>query len=233
MKEHLQETSILDFQNVDVRLLILNRQWISLTAYYRIGAIYNFVKDEIKFGYNASDDIPASQVLIDGYGQCNTKGSLLMALLRAVNIPCRFHGFTIEQELQRGAIPSFLIALAPKHIIHSWVEVYLNDQWINLEGFILDEGYLKAIQTKFSSDKGEFCGYGVATDCLANPQVDWQGTDTYIQKEGIHDDFGVFDSPDDFYTAHGTNLVGVKKFLYQYFIRHVINLNVKRLRNSQ
>lgn len=233
MKEHLQETSILDFQNVDIQLLVLNRQWKYLTASNRIGEIYNFVKDEIKFGYNASDDIPASQVLKDGYGQCNTKGSLLMALFRAVNIPCRFHGFTIEQELQRGAIPSFLIGLAPKYIIHSWVEVYLNDQWINLEGFILDEGYLKAIQTKFASVKGEFCGYGVATDCLANPPVDWQGTDTYIQKEGIHDDFGVFDSPDEFYAEHGTNLGGVKKVLYQYFIRHIINLNVKRLRNFQ
>lgn len=233
MPQYLKPTKILDFNELTIKDLVESKAWKSLNPVDRVGAIYRFVKDEVKFGYNQSDDIPASLVIVDGYGQCNTKGSLLMALFRAVSIPCRFHGFTIDQELQRGAIPSFLIGLAPKYIIHSWVEVYLNDQWINLEGFILDEGYLRAIQTKFASIKGEFCGYGVATNCLANPPVDWQGTDTYIQKEGIHDDFGVFDSPDDFYAEHGTNLFGIKKILYQYFIRHVINQNVNRLRNSQ
>ena len=75
------------------------------------------------FGYNQSDDIAASDVLADGYGQCNTKGNLLMALLRALAIPCRFHGFTIDQQLQKGAIPTYVFWLAPKYIIHSWVEV--------------------------------------------------------------------------------------------------------------
>ncbi len=37
----------------------------------------------------------------DGYGQCNTKGTLFMALFRSVDIPCRFHGFTIDKKLQK------------------------------------------------------------------------------------------------------------------------------------
>ncbi|MFT5529960.1 MAG: transglutaminase-like putative cysteine protease, partial [Alteromonadaceae bacterium] len=45
------------------------------------------------------DDISASDVLADGYGQCNTKGNLLMALLRGLGIQCRFQGFTIDQQL--------------------------------------------------------------------------------------------------------------------------------------
>ena len=51
----------------------------------RIGAAYAFVRDEIAFGYNLADDLPASRVLEDGLGQCNTKGTLFMALLRHPN----------------------------------------------------------------------------------------------------------------------------------------------------
>lgn len=68
--------------------------------------------------------IAAIYVLADGYSQCNTKGSLLMALLSGLSIQCRFHGFTIKQQLQKFAIPSYIIWLVPKYIIHSWVDVY-------------------------------------------------------------------------------------------------------------
>ena len=47
-----------------------------------------------------------------------------MALLRSVGIPCRFHGFTIDKHLQKGAITGLPYLLAPKNIIHSWVEIY-------------------------------------------------------------------------------------------------------------
>jgi len=76
-----------------------------------------------------------------------------MALLRGLGIQCRFHGFTIEQRLQKGAIPTYVFWLAPKYIIHSWIEVYFKDRWINLEGFILDEQYLSSLQHKFSQIK--------------------------------------------------------------------------------
>ena len=72
--------------------------------YNRIRLVYGFVRDEILFGYNVDDSIPASRVLADGYGQCNTKGTLFMALLRGVDIPCRVHGFTIDKNLQKGAM---------------------------------------------------------------------------------------------------------------------------------
>ena len=223
-------TEILDYEDLSIRNLIKSRAWMKLSDYEKIGAAYTYVRDEVKFGYNMSDDIPASQVLYDGYGQCNTKGNLLMALLRGLGKSCRFHGFTIDQKLQKGAIPGYIFWLAPKYIIHSWVEVFYEGLWINLEGFILDQPYLSAIQAKFPSEKGSFCGYGVATKCLSNPEVDWQGKDTYIQKEGIHDDYGVYYSPDDFYSEVGTILFGIKKWLYERLIRHLINRNVSRLR---
>lgn len=232
-KKYLNNTTIVNFEHKNIQSLINQRGWKNLDNFNKIGAAYQFVKDEILFGYNESDDIAASDVLADGYGQCNTKGNFLMALLRGLGIQCRFHGFTIDQQLQKGAIPSYVFWLAPKYIIHSWVEVYFDGRWINLEGFILDEQYLSSLQQKFDQAKGEFCGYGVATKCLSSPGTDWRGEDTYIQKEGIHDDFGLYDSPDEFYLEKGTNLSGVKRWIYQRVIRHLINMNVSRLRNKK
>jgi len=205
-KDFLKETPMLDFNHPQVQTLIEQRKWRALSQYEVIGAIYNYVRDEVKFGYNADDRLPASQVLSDGYGQCNTKGTLLIALLRAVGISTRFHGFTIFNDLQRGAIPNYLFVIAPKRIIHSWVEVYYNDRWVNLEGYIIDQAYLQQIQHSFAKQSAPFSGFGIATKCLAAPEVDWKGEDTYIQREGIADDFGVYNQPDDFYASYGSNL---------------------------
>tara|TARA_R110002167_G_scaffold149474_2_gene342766 strand:+ start:730 stop:1440 length:711 start_codon:yes stop_codon:yes gene_type:complete len=229
----LESTEMLDFQGEAITRLLESKGWMNLSEYDRIGAAYDFVRNDIRFGYNSSDDLMASQVLSDGYGQCNTKGTLLMALLRALSIPCRFHGFTIDNLLQKGAIPNYLFFLAPKYILHSWVEVYYEGKWVDLEGFILDYGYLSSVQQRFGNRSEPYQGYAIATKCLQRPPVEWKGESTYIQKEGIHDDFGVFDNPDDFYAAHGTNLSGIKKVLYRYFFRHLMNWNVKRIRSCK
>ena len=231
-KDLLKETQMLDFNHPQIQTLIEQRKWRELSQYDVIGAIYNYVRDEIKFGYNADDRLPASQVLADGYGQCNTKGTLLIALLRAVGISTRFHGFTIFNDLQRGAIPNYLFVIAPKRIIHSWVEIYYNERWINLEGYIIDKPYLKKIQRSFANQSEQFSGFGIATKCLAAPDVDWKGEDTYIQKDGIADDFGVYSQPDDFYASYGSNLSGIKKLLFRYILRHLMNLNVNRIRSN-
>jgi Transglutaminase-like superfamily len=231
-KEHLKVTPMLDYSHPDIQRLIEKRGWFSLSQYDVIGAVYHFVRDEMAFGYNSDDTLSASQVLRDGYGQCNTKGTLLMALLRALDVPARFHGFTIFNELQRGAIPNYLFAVAPKRIIHSWVEIYFEGQWLDLEGYIIDQTYLSQIQSKFSDQCETFSAYGIATACLKRPDIDWQGKSTYIQKEGIADDFGIYDQPDDFYREKGSNLSGVKKIAFRYVLRHLMNANVNKIRQQ-
>ena len=232
LTELTEPTELLDFKSPQIQQLIVERRWQALPEFERIGAIYDFVRNEIKFGYNQSDSLPASQVLADGFGQCNTKGILLMALLRANQIACRFHGFTIDKRLQKGAITGWAYVLAPASIIHSWVEIWFDGRWVNLEGFILDESYLIALQQTFPAAK-EFCGFGAAVTDLRDPPVQWKGTDTYIQKEGINADFGIFNSPDDFYRKHGTNLSGVRKWVFESVVRAQMNRNVERIRLSK
>ena len=231
MDHLLRPTALLDYQHPAIETMVAARGWMGLPPFECIGAVYNFVRDDIAFGYNQSDDLPASRVLADGMGQCNTKGTLLMALLRSLGIPCRFHGFTIDKALQRGAITGLAYLLAPRSIIHSWVEVRFDGRWVNLEGFILDRRYLAALQRRFAGHTGPFCGFGAATPDLQSPPVDWCGTDTYIQRDGINHDYGVFDSPDAFYARHGVNLNGLKRWLFQHVVRRWMNRNVSAIRS--
>ena len=231
MKTLQSATPLLDYRSPNIQALITQRDWRILPLYERIGAVYHFVKDEIRFGYNKQDALPASQILKDGMGQCNTKGILLMALFRAVDIPCRLHGFTIKKSLQRGVVPELIYPITPDNILHSWVEIYYESKWINLEGFILDAGFLAALQDKFNDTKS-ICAYGAGTETLDAPDVNWRGADTYIQKTGINQDFGVFNSPDDFFACHEQALSPAKTTLYKYIIRHWMNARVKNIRGA-
>lgn len=226
----LKETPLLNFRAPAIRKLVDQRKWKDLPLFDRAGTVYDFVRNEILFGYNKADNISASQVLADGIGQCNTKGSLLMALMRAVGIPCRLHGFTIHKELQRGVVPELVYKIAPDNILHSWVEIYLEDRWINLEGFILDDVFLSALQQKFVPSRQSLCGYGVGTNCLSAPQVNWVGQDTYIQNTGINNDFSTYTSPEDFYAEHMQAFSPVMKVLYENGIRHVMNWRTNCIR---
>ena len=232
MEIHLQETKILDYSCKNIQHLIEEKQWLHLDPVNRVKSIYNFVRDEIQFGYNKNDDIKASEVLLDKYGQCNTKSTLLMALLRAVNIPNRLHGFTINKKLQKGAITGVWYHLAPSSILHSWVEVLVNEKWYFMEGVILDKEYLTKVQSKHSECKTTFCGYGVYTDNLQNPNIEWNLNNTFIQEKGINQDFGLFDSPDEFYMKHHQSLNFIKKFIFDKIVRKKMNANVARIRNQ-
>lgn len=232
MDRYLLETRMLDYSNHRIQALVNEEKWEELDEFNRIKSVYNYVRDEILFGYNVDDNIAASKVLSDGYGQCNTKGTLFMALLRAVKIPCRVHGFTIDKELQKGAMTGLIYKNAPRNVLHSWVEVFYDNTWYELEGFILDKAYLEKLQKINKDCEGAFCGYGVAVKDFKNPVIDWNGNNTYIQSEGINQDFGIYDSPDELFREHRQEMSGVKTFLYRNVGRHWMNGKVRGIRGG-
>lgn len=232
MERYLEETKMLNFSNKNIQELIKNRHWNEMDEFDRLKSIYNFVRDEILFGYNVDDSIPASKVLLDGYGQCNTKGTLFMALLRACHIPCRVHGFTIDKTLQKGAMTGIVYKKAPQNVLHSWVEVYFEGIWYELEAFILDRKYLSKLQQQNKDCTGAFCGYGVAVKNFQNPAIDFDRNNTYIQSEGINQDFGVYDAPDDLLAEHQQEMSPIKALLYRTIGRSVMKRNVRKIRNK-
>ena len=230
--ELLAATALLDYDAPSIRRLIEKRGWRHLEPDERIGVVYDYVRNEIDFGYNTDDDVPASRVLADGYGQCNTKATLLMALLRAVEIPCRFHAATIDKRLQKGIVPSVVYPLAPSEILHAWVEVQIDAEWRRLEGVILDDEYLDGLRCRLGRPTGELLGYAVGTNDVERPAIDWVGDHTEIQMTGVTRDLGTHDDPDTYYRTAGTNLRGLKAFLYQHLIRHLMNRTITSIRRS-
>ncbi len=230
--ELVAPTAILDYWTAPIQQLVAERGWRQLEPLARIGAVYDYVRNEIDFGYNTDDDITASEVLADGYGQCNTKASLLMALLRAVDVPCRFHAATIHKRLQKGVVTGVFYRLAPEEILHSWVEVLIDADWKRLEGVILDDDYLDGLRCQLGRPTGEFIGYAAGTSDIDNPAVKWAGDHTEIQMTGVDRDLGVYDDPDTYYRSAGTNLSGLKRVLYRRLIRHVMNRTVATIRSQ-
>ena len=233
MQRLLEQTPILDYHHPLIQNLIEQCKWRDLDEVDKVRNIYNFVRDEVQFGYNTGDTIQASQVLSDGYGQYNTKATLLMALLRAVGVATRIHGFTIDKALQKGAIKGIWYQLSPKNILHSWVEVHVNGQWYIQEGVILDRLYLEKLQSINKHQTTTFCGFGVFTENFENPPIDWNLNDTFIQDKGINQDFGLFDSPDDFYNLHQQELSPIQRMAFKYVVRYLMNQNVDKIRNIQ
>ena len=117
---YLRKTRMLDYDNESIKNLVKEHGWEALDEYQKIGAIYDFVRNDILFGYNRSDLLSADEVLTDGYGQCNTKATLLMTLLRAVGIPSRLHGSEVDKHFQEGVITDepYMLSVKKQYIGH-------------------------------------------------------------------------------------------------------------------
>lgn len=228
----LEETKMLNYRSAGIQNLINTRKWRSLNNYSKIKSVYRYVQNEILFGYNCKDTLTAEQVLKDGYGQCNTKATLLMALLRGIDIPCRIHGFEVSKDFQRGATSGIIAAFAPDRIIHTWVEVYYKEQWLTLEGVIIDAKYLEAVKSKYSQVQGEFMRFAIATKDFQKLSVDWDENNTYIQSAAVVADLGVFANPDEFFENHIQHWSKLKNAMYIHFGRKIMNYNVNKMRKT-
>ena len=210
--------------------LIAAQKWNDLDEYGKIGAIYDYVQNKIVLGYNKYDDLTATQVLKDGYGQCNTKATLLMALLRAVGIPCRLHGSKVTKVFQRSLMPKVMAKLAPLYIVHTWAEVLYNGEWLCLEGVITDKAYIAGLQKLHPDHVGKFFDYAVAVEDFADLHIDWKGENTTVQQQALVEDLGVFDTPDEFYAMYKQEYRGLKKFGYEHIGRKIMTKKVAKIR---
>lgn len=77
---------------------------------------------------------------------------------------------------------------------------------------------------------GAFCGYGVAVKDFRNLIIEFDRNNTYIQSEGINQDFGVYDCPDELLKEHHQEISAFKAFAYRHIGRHLMNRNVRKIR---
>ncbi|MBU3146382.1 transglutaminase family protein [Clostridium sp. CF012] len=233
MKNYLKETHLLDYNHPKIQQLMAERKWSEKDEFEKIKQIYCFVKNEIVFGYNSKDDFKSSEILNQGYGQCNTKATLLMSLLRGVGVPTRTHGFMIDKTMQKGALVGLTYLIAPAKIIHIWVEVYHNGNWIALEGVIPDDSFYNAIKDKLKKRDDGYYGYAIAIKEKSSNNLCFTGKDTYSQSLAITDDLGIYDSPELFFEKYNNTLTPIKEFLFEKILSKMLNRRLQKIRNAK
>jgi hypothetical protein len=106
----------------------------------KLRSIFHFLRDEIMFGFPPKwDEVKASEVLDYGYGYCNTKAILFLALCKASGINARIHNGSINIEIMRGIFPSFAFPFLPDSGGHSWVDVEIEGEWKSIDSYINDK----------------------------------------------------------------------------------------------
>ncbi len=66
---------------------------------------------------------------------------------------------------------------------------------------------------------------------MKNTSIDWNGKDTFIQKEAIVYDYGIFPSPDVFFSTHSQHMSKLK-ISYMYILSENNDKNVCKARNN-
>ena len=64
--KYLRETGMLDYSHPVIQTLIREKGWRKMPEFDRLKGIYNYVRDEILFGYNVDDDSCRSCAYADG-----------------------------------------------------------------------------------------------------------------------------------------------------------------------
>ena len=136
-------------------------------------ALHDYVRDQVKFGFNQYFDAsPPSYTIAFGYGHCNPKSHLMVALFQQAGLGAYQHFVVIPKEILKGAIPPSRYWMIPSELSHSYVEVKINGKWLNIDSFIVDTPLLEGAKTKLAQE-GLPIGYGVRHDSINT----WNGED--------------------------------------------------------
>ncbi len=229
MNEWLKETTYIDYSNFSIKAKILELTNSQQTDKEKAISIFLFVRDEIKFGWsNKFYDSKASEVLADKVGYCNTKSTLLVALLRGAGIPAKQHFVEITGKVLYGfSIPSSIVD-------HSYTEVYLDKKWISIDSYVIDKNLFQNSIAKLKQE-GLEQGYGIHS----KGSIEWDGeSDSFIQyvptQRTKSKDWGNFADIEEFYKkAEGTHnqLNFFLKLIIPFFIS-TPNSKVNNFRNN-
>jgi transglutaminase-like putative cysteine protease len=151
-----------DYDHPTIKDLVTRLTEHATTPRGKLDQIFHYVRDDIRFGFPMNGDfVKASETIRLGYGQCNTKATLLLALCKAADIPARIHFSLITKDIQKGFFTGLAYWLMPQEISHSWIEVEIDGRWRRVDTFINDLPLFTAAKAKIKR-LGWSVGYSVA-----------------------------------------------------------------------
>ena len=201
----------------------------------KLKQLFLFVRDDIRFAFPDDGDlVKASDTLSLGYGQCNTKATLLLALCRVIGIPARIHFSLISKDIQKGFFTGLAYWLMPQEISHSWIEVEVDGSWRRIDTFINDLPLFNAAKTELKR-RGWSVGYSVALkNGQASAELDLDH-EVFQQMAAVTDDHGTWDDPSAYYASSKykkNRPDGLRMWLYHHLIGGV-NRRVEKLRAAE
>ncbi len=103
-------------------------------------AIFNFVRDEIKYRFDYPS-VMASKTLLKKYGTCFNKANLQIALLRKAGIPAGYGIYLVKKEIIKPILPEDIFAMVNEVTVHAFAKVLLEERWIGMDATVDIELY--------------------------------------------------------------------------------------------
>lgn len=154
MQEFLKETFFFDFSSKDIQDLVAEIKQIP-TKKEQVIAAYKLSRDKWKYDpYRISlqdKNYIASSISKRESGNCVEKSIILIALLRALNIPARLHLGKVKNHL---AVERLMEKFGSDELTpHGMVDVYLNGKWLKMS-----PAFNTSLCTRFNVEPLEFDG---------------------------------------------------------------------------
>ena len=197
--EWLGSTRLLDLEDSRLRIQAMRITQLATTDLQKAILIHDFIK-AMPFGCVAGfDHVPAVSVLKSGHGDCHTKGTLFVALLRCAGVPARLRFVTLT-----GAFLHGIIDIGANTITHAVGEVYLQERWVQTDTYVTDS-LLEAQAVTLLNQQAISVGYGIHRqgnrfwNGLQNAHGQYCGADPGSLPSH---DWGAAHDPEQFYSSN-------------------------------
>ena len=133
----------------------------------------------------------AREVIDAGRGDADDKATVLIAMLRAADIPSRIRYIELRGEILRGLTSNVASAARPV------AEIWVGDRWLSTDTYIFDAAYMAAARQRLK-DQGWEWGYGIHRDGHAiwtGAEDAWLGGMPTSSDPMVIEDLGLFNDP--------------------------------------
>lgn len=187
---------MLDLEDSKLRIQAMRITQLASTDLHKATLVHDYIKS-LPFGCIASSGHhSAGAVLRSGRGDCHTKGTLFVSLLRLSGVPARLRFVSLSGAFLRG-----IIDLGGTNITHAIGEVFLEGKWIQSDTYVADD-LLETQALVRLQQEGKMLGYGIH----AQGRRYWSGLQDAHGQFAQEDpsslpliDFGVAHDPEGFY----------------------------------
>jgi hypothetical protein len=189
----LGTSALLDLEDPKLRLRAQALTQLCKNERERALAVYGFVK-RLPFAKPLKMRMRRAREVIDaGRGDADDKATVMIALLRASDIPARLRYIELRGEILRGLTSGVASAARPV------AEIWLGERWLRTDTYIFDAAYMAAARARLKQQAWEW-GYGIHRDGNAiwdGAGDAWLGGMPTERDPMVLQDLGCFNDPMD------------------------------------